>query len=103
MAVQPLLCLLPPGNESPTKPTVYKSPARSMCKREVFRVEKSPSIQRLMLQKAQEKGNGRIDFALMDAQQLGLAAATFSELSIQMLKRRFINATVPTSNLQHVG
>ena len=54
MAVQPLLCLLPPGNESPTKPTVYKSPARSMCKREVFRVEKSPSIQRLMLQKAQE-------------------------------------------------
>ena len=47
----------------------------------VTAVDLTPS----MLQKAQEKGNGRSAFALMDAQQLGLAAASFDVVVLNLI------------------
>jgi ubiquinone/menaquinone biosynthesis C-methylase UbiE len=38
-----------------------------------------------MLQKAREKGNGRTTFALMDAQTLGLAAASFDAVALNLI------------------
>uniref|UniRef100_A0A7S2MPI0 J domain-containing protein n=1 Tax=Haptolina brevifila TaxID=156173 RepID=A0A7S2MPI0_9EUKA len=55
MAVQPMLRLLPPGENSPSKPTVYGSPARSHEKKEVYKVERVPAIDRLMAQRAEEE------------------------------------------------
>ncbi len=47
----------------------------------VTAVDLSPS----MLQKGREKGDGRADFALMDAQQLGLAAASFDAVALNLI------------------
>ena len=38
-----------------------------------------------MLQKAREKGNGRAAFALMDAQRLGLADASFDAVALNLI------------------
>ncbi|MFQ5419883.1 MAG: class I SAM-dependent methyltransferase, partial [Anaerolineae bacterium] len=38
-----------------------------------------------MLQKGREKGNGRVAFALMDAQALGLAAASFDVVALNLI------------------
>jgi len=47
----------------------------------VTAVDLSPA----MLQKGREKGNGRAAFALMDAQQLGLAAAAFDAVALNLI------------------
>ena len=45
---------MPPSDDAPTEPTTYGSPARALHKREVNRVEKVASIERLMAQTALE-------------------------------------------------
>ena len=49
-----LKLLMPPADDAPTEPTTYGSPARPYHKREVNRVEKVSSFERLMAQTALE-------------------------------------------------
>ena len=55
MAAGRLLALLPPAENSPSKPTVYSSPAKSTSKKEVLKVERAPSIDRLLAAAAEEQ------------------------------------------------
>ena len=55
MAVEPLLRLMPPAANSPKEPKCYGSPAKfPAAKKECMKVERVPSIERLMNQAAEE-------------------------------------------------